>query len=166
MRRRTKSRPTRQLGSRAITSYWSCSPAPGFASDIRLAHAVKERNPNIRIAFVGPHVTVLPEKSLEDCPTVDFVCRKEFDYSVVELAHGRPPEAVLGISYRKNGVAVHNPDPPPIENLDTLPHITDVYKRDLDITATMSHFYGTLTFLFTQRVVVRHNARFACGRRL
>jgi radical SAM superfamily enzyme YgiQ (UPF0313 family) len=64
---------------------------PGFASDIRLARALKDRNPNIRIAFVGPHVTVLPEKSLRDCSAIDFVCRKEFDYSVVELAQGRPP---------------------------------------------------------------------------
>jgi hopanoid biosynthesis associated radical SAM protein HpnJ len=107
---------------------------PGFASDVRLAHAVKDRNPKIRIAFVGPHVTVLPEKSLEDCPAIDFVYRKEFDYSIPELAQGRPPEAVLGISYRKNGAVVHNPDRPPIENLDALPHATDVYKRDLDIT--------------------------------
>src|SRR5262244_1185616 len=39
---------------------------PGFPRDARLALAIKERNPNIRIAFVGPHVTVLPEKSLRD----------------------------------------------------------------------------------------------------
>jgi hopanoid biosynthesis associated radical SAM protein HpnJ len=107
---------------------------PGFASDIRLANAIKEANPNIRIAFVGPHVTVLPEKSLQDCPAIDFVCRKEFDYSVVELAQGRSAEDVLGISYRKNGAVVHNADRPPIDNLDALPHVTDVYRRDLDIT--------------------------------
>ena len=106
---------------------------PGFASDILLAHAVKDRNPNIRIAFVGPHVTALPEKCLRDCPAIDFVCRKEFDYSVVELAQGKSPEEVLGISYRKNGAIMHNADRPPIENLDALPHVTDVYKRDLNI---------------------------------
>jgi hopanoid biosynthesis associated radical SAM protein HpnJ len=106
---------------------------PGFASDVRLANAVKERNPRIKIAFVGPHVTVLPEKSLRDCSAIDFVCRKEFDYSVVELAQGKPPEEVLGISYRKNGSALHNADRPPISDLDALPHVTDVYERDLDI---------------------------------
>jgi hopanoid biosynthesis associated radical SAM protein HpnJ len=106
---------------------------PGFPSDARLARAIKERNPNIRIAFVGPHVTVLSEKSLRDCSAIDFVCRKEFDYSVVELAQGKPPEEVLGISYRKNRTVIHNADRPTIENLDALPHVTDVYKRDLDI---------------------------------
>ena len=106
---------------------------PGFRSDARLVRAIKERNPNIRIALVGPHVSVLSEKSLLACSAIDFVCRKEFDYSVVELAEGKPPEEVLGISYRKNGVVIHNADRPPIENLDALPHVTEVYKRDLDI---------------------------------
>ncbi len=37
---------------------------PGFQSDIRLAAAMKDQNPNLHVAFVGPHVTVLPEESL------------------------------------------------------------------------------------------------------
>src|SRR5207244_2629685 len=82
----------------------------------------------IKVGFVGPHVSVLPEKSPKDCSAIDFVCRKEFDYSVVEYAQGKPLEDILGISYRKNGSVVHNPDRPQIENLDALPHVTDVYQ--------------------------------------
>jgi radical SAM superfamily enzyme YgiQ (UPF0313 family) len=52
---------------------------------------------------------------------------------VVEFAQGKPLEEILGISYRKNGGIVHNPDRPQIENLDALPHVTDVYRRDLDV---------------------------------
>jgi hopanoid biosynthesis associated radical SAM protein HpnJ len=106
---------------------------PGFPGDIGLAKAIKDVNPQIKIAFVGPHVTVLPERSLKDCPAIDFVCRKEFDYSVVEFAQGKPLEEILGISYRSNGSVVHTPDRPQIENLDSLPHVTDVYRRDLDV---------------------------------
>ncbi|MFZ0804438.1 MAG: hopanoid biosynthesis associated radical SAM protein HpnJ [Terriglobales bacterium] len=107
---------------------------PGFPGDIRLVQKIKEANPNIKIAFVGPHVTVLPEKSLKDCPAIDFVCRKEFDHTVVEFAQGKPLEEIAGISYRKNGSVVHTPDRPEIQDLDSLPHVTDVYKRDLDVT--------------------------------
>src|SRR5579863_5249583 len=107
---------------------------PGFPGDIRLVTKIKEANPNIKIAFVGPHVTVLPEKSLKDCPAIDFVCRKEFDHTVVEFAQGKPLEEIAGISYRKNGTVVHTPDRPEIQDLDSLPHVTDVYKRDLDVT--------------------------------
>ncbi len=106
---------------------------PGFPGDIGLAKAIKDVNPGIKIAFVGPHVTVLPERSLKDCPAIDFVCRKEFDYSVVEFTQGKPLDEILGISYRNNGSVVHAPDRPQIEDLDSLPHVTDVYRRDLDV---------------------------------
>jgi hopanoid biosynthesis associated radical SAM protein HpnJ len=107
---------------------------PGFPGDIGLAQAIKDSNPKIKIAFVGPHVSVLPEESLRKCSAIDFVCRKEFDYAVVDFAHGKPLAEVLGISYFKNGSVVHNPDAPQIQDLDALPHVTEVYKRDLDVT--------------------------------
>src|SRR4051812_10630964 len=106
---------------------------PGFPGDVGLAHAIKAINPKIKIAFVGPHVTVLPEKSLRDCPAIDFICRKEFDHTVVEFAEGKPLSEIAGISYLQDGKVVHNPDRPQIQDLDALPHVTDVYKRDLDV---------------------------------
>jgi len=107
---------------------------PGFPGDILLANAIKAVNPKIKIAFVGPHVTVLPEKSLRDCPAIDFICRKEFDYAVTDFAKGKPLEEIAGASFLRNGKIVHNPDAPQLGNLDDLPHVTEVYKRDLDIT--------------------------------
>jgi hopanoid biosynthesis associated radical SAM protein HpnJ len=107
---------------------------PGFPGDILLANAIKAANPKIKIAFVGPHVTVLPEKSLRDCPAIDFICRKEFDYAVTDFAKGKPLGEIAGASFLKNGKIVHNPDAPQLGNLDDLPHVTEVYKRDLDIT--------------------------------
>jgi hopanoid biosynthesis associated radical SAM protein HpnJ len=106
---------------------------PGFPGDIRLAKRIKDVNPEIKIAFVGPHVTVLPEPSLRDCSAIDFVVRKEFDYAVKEFADGKPLDQILGVSYRKNGSFEHNADRPQIQDLDSLPHVTDVYQRDLDI---------------------------------
>ena len=106
---------------------------PGFPGDILLARAIKQVNPTIKIAFVGPHVTVLPEKSLRDCPEIDFICRKEFDYSVVDYAKGKPLADIPGVSFLQDGKVVHNPDSPQLQDLDALPHVTEVYKRDLDI---------------------------------
>jgi hopanoid biosynthesis associated radical SAM protein HpnJ len=106
---------------------------PGFPGDILLARAIKQANPRIKIAFVGPHVTVLPEKSLRDCPEIDFICRKEFDYSVVDYAKGKPLAEIPGVSFLQDGKVVHNPDAPQIQDLDALPHVTEVYKRDLDV---------------------------------
>ncbi len=107
---------------------------PGFPGDIGLARAIKTANSKIKIAFVGPHVTVLPEKSLRDCPAIDFVARKEFDYTVVDYAKGKPLAEIPGVSFLQDGKIVHNPDAPQIQDLDALPHVTDIYKRDLDVT--------------------------------
>lgn len=106
---------------------------PGFSGDIRLATKIKDANPRIKIAFVGPHVSVLPEEALNKGPAIDFVARKEFDYAVTDFAKGKALEEIAGISYRKNGGVVHNPEAPQIQDLDTLPNVTDVYHRDLDV---------------------------------
>jgi len=106
---------------------------PGFPGDIRLAQRIKDANPQIKIAFVGPHVTVLPEQTLRDGSAIDFIVRKEFDYATKEFAEGKPLDQILGVSYRKNGSIAHNADRPQLQDLDALPHVTDVYQRDLDV---------------------------------
>jgi hopanoid biosynthesis associated radical SAM protein HpnJ len=107
---------------------------PGWQGDQKLAEAIKAVNPRVKIAFVGPPVTTSPEQALNECPAIDFVCRREFDYTVVEFAQGKPLDEILGVSYRKDGKIVHNPDRPQIQDLDALPNVTEVYARDLDVT--------------------------------
>jgi hopanoid biosynthesis associated radical SAM protein HpnJ len=104
---------------------------PSFYSDSRTAEALKEANPKLEIGLVGSHVDVLPGESLEKAKAVDFVTRGEFDYTVVEVAEGRPLEAIDGLSWRRNGEIVHNKPRPVPEDLDALPHVVDVYERDL-----------------------------------
>src|SRR6516165_3381308 len=95
---------------------------PGFRGDMKLATLMKEANPKLKICFVGPHVTTLPDQALNDCPAIDFVVRREFDYATVEFANGKPLNEILGISYRDaNGKVVHNLDRPPLADLDALP---------------------------------------------
>ena len=107
---------------------------PGFYSDVRLAEMMKAAKPSLKIAFVGPHVTTQPEKSLMASEAIDFVTHKEFDYSVTEFASGKPLAEIKGVSFRQDGKVVHTEPRPPIEDLDALPWVTPIYKRDLDIT--------------------------------
>ena len=106
----------------------------GFQSDVHLAEKMKDSKPSIKISFVGPHVTVLPEESLKASSAIDFVVRKEFDYAVAEFAWGKKLEEIIGISFREKGQIFHNPDRPLIEDLDSLPFVVEIFKRDLDIT--------------------------------
>ncbi len=105
---------------------------PGYRVDAAMAGMMKDANPKLRVCFVGPPVTVEPERCLSDTPAIDFVIRKEFDHQVVDYARGKPIEEIPGASFRKNGHIVHNPEAPPIEDLDALPWVTKVYRRDLD----------------------------------
>lgn len=106
---------------------------PSFQADVRCAEALKQANPKLQIGFVGSHVSVLPDRSLELAKAVDFVTRGEFDYTIVEVAEGRPLEEVDGLSFRRNGEVVHTKDRPVPEDMDALPHVTDVYARDLRV---------------------------------
>jgi radical SAM superfamily enzyme YgiQ (UPF0313 family) len=76
--------------------------------------------PDCRIVMGGVHPTVLPEETLSE-PAVDVVVRGEGEITIGELADGKPLPDIRGISYRRNGKIVHNPDQVLIEDLDTLP---------------------------------------------
>jgi radical SAM superfamily enzyme YgiQ (UPF0313 family) len=94
---------------------------------------MKDTNPKLKVAFVGPPVTIEPEKALLT-RVVDLIVRREFDYQIARYAMGAPLEELPGVSFRKNGSIIHNPEGGVVENLDDLPWVTKIYKRDLDVT--------------------------------
>src|SRR6266853_4277681 len=107
---------------------------PSFASDVRVAEALKDRNPQLKIGMIGAKVAVEPEDSLKASAAIDFVAREEFDFTVKEVAEGRDFGGIAGLSWRNaDGVIVHNEDRAILENMDALPFVTPVYKRDLVI---------------------------------
>ena len=115
---------------------------PSFAADARCAQALKDANPALKVGFVGAKVAVEADKSLKAAPVIDFVARNEFDFTILEVAQGRDMAAIDGISYRNgDGVIVHNRDRTILEDMDRLPFVTEVYKRDLKIE---DYFIGYL----------------------
>ncbi len=109
---------------------------PSFGQDIRTAELIRARNPKALIGLIGAKVAVEPESSLAASTAVDFVCRNEFDFTIKDIADGIPLDQVAGISFRDKatGAIVRNLDRAVIENMDTLPWVTPIYKRDLDHT--------------------------------
>ncbi len=115
---------------------------PSFASDVKVAQALKDANPALKIGFVGAKVAVQPGDSLAAAPVIDFVARNEFDFTCLEVAEGRDLADVDGISYRdRRGEVVHNRDREILEDMDKLPFVSEVYKRDLRIE---DYFIGYL----------------------
>ncbi|MHB2207226.1 hopanoid biosynthesis associated radical SAM protein HpnJ [Methylobacterium sp. CM6257] len=115
---------------------------PSFKADVATVEALKAANPNLKAGLIGAKVAVDAEGSLSKAPAIDFVARNEFDFTCKEVADGRDLSQIKGLSYRNSsGVIVHNEDRPIMMDMDQLPFVTSVYKRDLKME---NYFIGYL----------------------
>jgi hopanoid biosynthesis associated radical SAM protein HpnJ len=107
---------------------------PSFRNDCKVAEAIKRNRPDSRIGFVGAHAAVLPAETLKASPAIDWVGRREFDFTCREVCEGRPLAGIAGLSWRdREGIIRHNPERELIADMDQLPWVADVYHRDLEI---------------------------------
>lgn len=94
-----------------------------LTNDMRVGEVAKKNNA-IAIA-VGSHISALPEESLKNFQTVDFIIIGEAEETLKELVDtiegGGDLSTVKGIGWRRNGEIVINEKRPLIENLDFLP---------------------------------------------
>ena len=94
---------------------------PSLKNDCKVAEAIKAQKPDTKIGFVG---------------------RKEFDFTCKEVAEDRDLATIAGLSYKnRDGKIIHNTEREMIQDMDTLPWVADVYKRDLQIE---KYFIGYL----------------------
>lgn len=99
---------------------------------------LKDRFPKIIVIAGGPHVTVLPEQTLQSM-MVDYIVIGEGEATIVELVksieENKKPIEVNGIGFVKNGRVVITPFREFIENLDDLPfparHLLKHHKYNL-----------------------------------
>lgn len=126
---------------------------PTLQIDIETARRIKEVKPSIIAVLTGPHVSVLPDESLKAGEgIIDIVCRGEFDYSTKELCEGRDWSRIDGISFLKDGKIIQTPDRLPIANLDALPFVAPIYKRDLPISEyVIPHFKNPYVSIYSSR---------------
>jgi len=114
---------------------------PSFPFDVRVAEALKDANPRLKLGFVGAHVAVNPVAALQRSTAIDFVARNEFDFTIREVAEGRRLDDIDGLSFRTGGRLAHTRERATLEDLDRLPFVVEVYRRDLAIDA---YFIGYL----------------------
>ena len=114
---------------------------PSIYNDIEIAGTIKELIPESFVVLTGPHVTALPVESLSIDQRIDAVARQEYDVTLVELASVLPYRESLneikGITYRRNNQILSTPDRGFIGDLDSLPFVSAVYKKNL----TIGHYF-------------------------
>jgi radical SAM superfamily enzyme YgiQ (UPF0313 family) len=88
---------------------------PSIYNDIEQANEVKKRT-GCRVVFVGQHITAEPDNTFEIAKgAVDYICRREYDFTLKDLADGKRSENILGLSWLKDSQVIHNPDRPPLD---------------------------------------------------
>jgi anaerobic magnesium-protoporphyrin IX monomethyl ester cyclase len=91
----------------------------------RIAHRVKQQQPGTVTILGGPHVSAIPERTLDAFDAIDFGVAGEGEVSLFELLdclqQGRPVHEVPGLVYRRDGKVLANARAPFIDDLDELP---------------------------------------------
>ncbi len=88
---------------------------PSSYNDIEQAKAIKEKT-KCKVAFVGQHVSAEPDHTFQiGRGTVDYILRREFDYTLRDLAKGQEPSTILGMSWQNANNVVHNPERPALD---------------------------------------------------
>lgn len=120
---------------------------PSIENDLEVIAELKKASPAFIVA-VGTHVSALPDEVLNNSPALDAIARREYEYTVRDLARKIKEDRttanlteIKGLSFRNNGQIRHNPDRPLIENLDELPFVSRVYRDHLRGHIN-SYFYG------------------------
>ena len=75
-----------------------------------LREEIRSVEPGIFTVVGGRYATEDPERWLLDCPNVDVVVRGDGEEAMDEICRGLPREGITGISFRKAGRMVHNPN--------------------------------------------------------
>ncbi|MFZ2447560.1 MAG: radical SAM protein [Syntrophobacteraceae bacterium] len=113
---------------------------PSIESDVKVLEVLKAwcRQEPLCVV-VGTHPSALPAETFKLSAAVDIIARREYDWTLCELAEQRSLEEISGISYRRHGSVAHNQDRPFSEQLDEIPFVSSVYKRHLNID---NYFYA------------------------
>jgi len=129
---------------------------PSIVNDIECAAAIKIIMPSSFMALTGPHVSALPDQTLSMDERIDAVAIGEYDLTLLELAStiesGGDIDGVPGLVIRTNGKVEPTAARAHIEDLDSLPFVSSVYKRHARIE---DYFYAHCRYpvvsIFTSR---------------
>lgn len=94
---------------------------PLITDTYHTATVVKKFNPDIPVIAGGCHPTAEPQRTLEECPEIDFVCIGEGEFTFLDFVSGKKPENINGLIYRENGKIVMTPKRDFYPNLDDFP---------------------------------------------
>lgn len=134
-----------RIQAKSIDAVVCDTSTPSILNDIKVVEALVAAKPTLHVLMVGRHVSSLPRETLASSNAIEAVAVREYEYTVRDWlaakACGADLSSVDGLVWRdrKSGEIISNKQRDPIENLDDLPFVSEVYKRFLH---TPDYFYG------------------------
>lgn len=116
------------------------STTPTIQFDLDFVRQVKAGGYEGVFCLTGTHTTVLYNQVLESCHDLDYVAVGEYDETIADLLeHLDDPVQVKGLAFRKDKKNVFTGQRPYIQDLDTLPFVSEVYGKYLRVE---DYFYA------------------------
>lgn len=126
---------------------------PMFNAVREMTNAIKHACPRIKIIVGGAHPTALSEKTIEECPSIDYACIGEGESMILDflkfMAGEKNLEEVPSLVYRCNGRIIKNPSAGFVKEIDNLPkparHLLSMDRYKLTASRTKySRFCPTI----------------------
>ena len=132
---------------------------PSIINDLSVAKSIKDSlGQNVITCLMGTHPSSLPDETLGMEKSLDIIIRGEADQTVVEIANALdgllPVELsddnkkdifskIKGISFQIDSEIFHNEKAPQIQDLDSLPFVSEVYHNHLIVE---DYFFGACDY--------------------
>lgn len=111
---------------------------PSIYSDVAFGGTIKDLYPEAFTMLVGTHPSATADETMAISDKIDGLARHEYDYiardTAMALRDGSDLSTVMGLTYRMNGIIVHNPDAEHITDLNDIPYAAEFIKRHLTVT--------------------------------
>src|SRR5579859_7936936 len=113
------------LAARDFDFYGFSTVCSSYPLTLRIAAAVKRARPDSVVALGGPQASVVDVATMRAIPAIDLIVRGEAEHTLPELvdalAQPNSLASVPGLTFRRDGEIVRNPDAPLVMDLDALP---------------------------------------------
>jgi radical SAM superfamily enzyme YgiQ (UPF0313 family) len=110
---------------------------PSIINDVKVAVTLKKRFSKCFVVLVGTHPSALPVETLKLNRNIDGVCQGEYEFTIRDLAfvleNNHDISSVKGLVWQDGDHIYRNDPRGKIEELDSLPFVTSVYKKHLNI---------------------------------
>jgi len=123
---------------------------------------IKARLPSALIILGGPHVTAIPEETLDEFLSVDMAVTGEGEWTMLDIVNGKSPQDIKGAAVRKSGHVVVNIPRAQIDDLDSLP-MPARHLLDMEFYLRPSRFTSRNLSLKTTSIFTARGCPYRCN---